>query len=166
MTRESLYKEIENQMLTAYKGRREHHHEINKGVPKVYILETAPNLDEASFFDIIANELSNVFNSKEIKYFDDRTLLEFRYKDSDYYFDPYFFANVPDALLRFVPVFTFTHSEHSDSFIKQLVGNSFFFDNQWIQYKDVPKANIRAIDSQFTGEYSIDSEDIKLSFES
>jgi len=163
--RENLYVFIEEMMEQAFRGRAESKLEYEKGIPKVYILEFFPGLDEKELFDLLTKEIRRVFQRKklEISFDSNGELMMVKLPDLELYFDPLLFYSDDFVRFRFVPVFTMSRSLESDTNVERLINRSHFIDYEWLNHDRAFK-NLEAFRIEVGSEFDGALEDTIVDF--
>lgn len=167
--RENLYKTIAMHMEESIHGKKTHKLEYESGIPKSYILETYPGLSEKELFDFIVKEIKRIFNKADIHFDNSKELLIVTDNKVEFFIDPYLFYEDRNISFRFIPLFTFSQSQESDSAIKKLVNSSSLFDFQWLNVNKIAddyKDYRIETSSEFSANLLDEEEDFDISFSS
>ncbi|MBB6061901.1 hypothetical protein HNP65_000323 [Thermosipho japonicus] len=167
--RENLYKTIDMYMEESIHGKKIHKLEYESGIPKSYILETYPGLSENELFDLIIKEIKRTFYKADIHFDNSKEILIINDGKVELFVDPYLFYENSDIRFRFIPVFTFSQSQESDSAIKKLVNSSSFFDFQWLNVNKIAdeyEAYRIEVSSEFSADLLDDEENFDIAFSS
>lgn len=169
INRENLYETIDLYMEESIHGKKIHKLEYESGIPKSYILEIYPGLSEKELFDLTIKEIKRIFGKANIRFDKSKEILVVTDDKIEFFIDPYLFYEDHNVRFRFIPLFTFSQSQESDSAIKKLVNSSSFFDFQWLNVNKIAdKLEVYRIEvaSEFSADLLDDEENFDISFSS